>query len=276
MLIVGIFHSYAHEHKCQMAFSPRNIAGIGLADGENNERLWSEIRHAIASNRVAGAYTRRQTLTNLNLAIGNSRVRNFPHSVRKKLRDALRRGRQAQKEVNQYCVTNNITIEELAKEEASMKAFFLTLSNSTIHIEDDICEHLHAIEDFKLFAKANEQLKLTCGQAWVEFRLNIALKTDGRIHQGLDVSIDVLQAKLDQLLQRAGQTMEDWIKDGVKTQLYQDRSKGIALSSLRRLRTDIWKALVSLKQEIDSLHKSSHLGLYPISICLISRKQNGS
>lgn len=111
MLIVGIFHSYAHDHKCQLAFSPRNIEGIGLADGENNERVWSENMHVVAPNRVARAYTRRQTLTNLNLAIENSRVKNFPHAVRKKLRDTLRRGRQAQKEVNQYCVTNNITIE---------------------------------------------------------------------------------------------------------------------------------------------------------------------
>ena len=36
-----IFHAYAHNASCQHAFSPRNIEGFGLTDGENVERLWS-------------------------------------------------------------------------------------------------------------------------------------------------------------------------------------------------------------------------------------------
>ena len=38
---VPIFHAYAHNASCQHAFSPRNIEGFGLTDGENVERLWS-------------------------------------------------------------------------------------------------------------------------------------------------------------------------------------------------------------------------------------------
>ena len=139
ILIVGIFHSYAHEYACQVLYSPRMIEGMGWTDGEDVERLWSESRHVVAANRVTGAYTRRQTLTNLYLAIGQSRVRNFPHTARKKLREMLKRQQLVQNELNSFCMMSNITIVELIKEVASMKAFFLQpLSSSSIHIEDDI------------------------------------------------------------------------------------------------------------------------------------------
>lgn len=38
---VPIFHAYAHQASCQHKYSPRNIEGFGLTDGENIERLWS-------------------------------------------------------------------------------------------------------------------------------------------------------------------------------------------------------------------------------------------
>ena len=38
---VPIFHAYAHEASCQHKYSPRNLVGFGLLDGENIERLWS-------------------------------------------------------------------------------------------------------------------------------------------------------------------------------------------------------------------------------------------
>ena len=41
VVAVPIFHAYAHDASCQHEFSPRNIEGFGLTDGENVERLWS-------------------------------------------------------------------------------------------------------------------------------------------------------------------------------------------------------------------------------------------
>lgn len=40
---VPIFHAYAHKASCQYKYSPRNLEGFGLHDGENIERLWSYI-----------------------------------------------------------------------------------------------------------------------------------------------------------------------------------------------------------------------------------------
>ena len=46
------------------------IQGMSWTEREDVERLWSDSRHVIAVNQSIGAYTQRQTLTNLNMAIG--------------------------------------------------------------------------------------------------------------------------------------------------------------------------------------------------------------
>ena len=38
---LSIFHSYGHGMKCQLQYSPRNLLGVGLTDGESCERIWS-------------------------------------------------------------------------------------------------------------------------------------------------------------------------------------------------------------------------------------------
>ena len=42
---VSILHSFGHEYKCQLRYSPRTIEGVGLADGEGDERVWSGCRY---------------------------------------------------------------------------------------------------------------------------------------------------------------------------------------------------------------------------------------
>jgi len=74
ILIIGIFHSYAHEYACQVLYSPRMIEGMGWTDGKDIEKLWSELWHVVAVNRVTETYTQRQTLMNLYLVIEQSRV----------------------------------------------------------------------------------------------------------------------------------------------------------------------------------------------------------
>ena len=72
----------------------------------------------------------------------------------------------------------------------------------------------------------------TAGMAWIKYRLDIALKMEGRISQDLDITWQVLEAHVLRLLKIAGQAMEDWIQGGVKTELYLNRSKEIKLTNL--------------------------------------------
>jgi hypothetical protein len=240
------------------------IEGMGMTDGEDSERVWSDSRHVIPANLVCTGATRRQTLTNLYLSIGQFRVRNFPHSSRKKLQKVFGAGYKAQEELDLYCNENNVSVETLLQEAASMRAFLLRSPDSTLHIKDDICEHLLAIEDFRMFERVNELARETCGQAWMDLKLKIAWKTNGRISQGLETTRDVLEQNVIKLLANAGLTMEDWIKDGVKTQLYLDCSEKIFLTNLHRQKLEIFRVLVLRKQEWEDLHNSSAHGILSI------------
>ena len=257
ILTVGIFHCFAHDYQCQIEFSPRMIPGMGWADGEGTERAWSDSRHVIAANRSTKASTRRQTVTNVFVSIGQNRVINFPMAVRKKILTMLKTGQEAEKELNSYCDSNDITIDTLQQEAAAMRAFLLRSDDSTIHIEDDICEHLQAIDDFCTFELVHAQAVDTAGHDWIQCRLNIALKTEGRISQDLGITTEVLEARVLGLLKKAGQTMEDWIQGGVKTDLYLDRLKEIKLTNMRRRKVEIFRLVVLRKQEWNGLIGSS-------------------
>ena len=263
ILTVGIFHCFAHEYQCQIAFSPRLILWMGWVDGEGTERVWSDSRHVIAANRSTKASTRRQTVTNVFVSIGRERIFNFPAAARKKILTMLNVGQDARKELKSYCDSNNISIEVLQQEALAMRAFLLQSDESTIHIEDDICEHLQAIDDFRTFAVVHAQAVDTAGQDWIQCRLNIALKTEGRISQDLGITTEVLEAHLVGLLKKAGQTMEDWIQGGVKTELYLDRVKEIKLTNMRRRKLEIFRLVVLRKQEWNGLI-GSHLHGSPV------------
>jgi hypothetical protein len=105
----------------------------------------------------------------------------------------------------------------------------------------------------------------TAGQDWIQCRLNIALKTEGRISQDLGITTEVLEARVLGLLKKAGQTMEDWVQGEVKTELYLDRLKEIKLTNMRRRKLEIFRLVVLRKQEWNGLI-GSHLHGCPV-IC---------
>jgi hypothetical protein len=47
-------HSYAHRWDCQVVYNCRLQTGMGLSDGESNERLWSRLRSLIGPSRSSG------------------------------------------------------------------------------------------------------------------------------------------------------------------------------------------------------------------------------
>jgi len=180
--------------------------------------------------------------------------------ARKKLLTMLKTGQEAEKELNSYCFLNNVSIETLQQEALYMRAFLLQSDDSTIHIEDDICEHLQAIEDFRTFEIVHAQAVETAGQAWIKYRLDIALKTEGRISQDLGITWQVLEAHVFRLLTKSGQTIEDWIQGGVKTELYLNSIREIKLTNMRRRKVEIFRNVVLRKQEWNGLIGSSLQG----------------
>jgi hypothetical protein len=47
-------HAYAHRWDCQLVYNCRFRPGMGLSDGESNERLWSQLKGLISPTRSSG------------------------------------------------------------------------------------------------------------------------------------------------------------------------------------------------------------------------------
>lgn len=265
---LGVFHCYAHDIQCQVAFNPRTITGAGMADGEDPERLWSKSRHVIAALRVSSSRVRINTLTHLKVCIGEQQGENFPSTLKTAFCRMMKRLETAQAALQTYCSTNGVTLEYVQSQAESMRTYFLNTASTQAQLEDDICEYLMAIEDMELFQEAYNEVKKICGREWMDLKLQIALRTEGRIHQGLDNDVSTLRNHVAKLLIQANQTMDDWVKygdevllyKGEKTSLFEKRLVRIHLTSLRRLKRKIKRELTNRKMELDRLHSSSTVG----------------
>ncbi|KAI7846788.1 hypothetical protein BDC45DRAFT_580872 [Circinella umbellata] len=62
-MAVSVFHIYGHEAKCQAKYHPYTLAGFGLRDGENLERLWSYLGGFSSTTRYMSPENRQLVLT---------------------------------------------------------------------------------------------------------------------------------------------------------------------------------------------------------------------
>ncbi|CAE6465247.1 unnamed protein product [Rhizoctonia solani] len=60
--IVGSFHGYAHNRKCQLKYHPLNVIGAGLESFEQNETLFSSTNTVARTTRHVTPYHRRQLI----------------------------------------------------------------------------------------------------------------------------------------------------------------------------------------------------------------------
>jgi hypothetical protein len=149
---LGIFHVYAHQYSCQVLFSPRNLVGVGLTDGESCKRFWAAIRHIIASLRYSSQYSRRQILTSLGHAVGALRHYNLGATFFKSFAQALGKINETKAHINEYCKGDNCEqkLTELKTQRRLMKEFFDNPEEANVDIEDNICCTLIAIRSLEL------------------------------------------------------------------------------------------------------------------------------
>lgn len=87
-LFLPVFHSYAHDMACRSKFSPKFMMGLGLEDGENMERLWSQMPYAVHS-RYMRPETRRDFITIHAHAIAMKAYLSLPKTIELKLKRSL-------------------------------------------------------------------------------------------------------------------------------------------------------------------------------------------
>ncbi len=47
IFVIPILHSYGHVFSCQRQYNPKRLEGMGLTDGEDCERLWSQLTRTV-------------------------------------------------------------------------------------------------------------------------------------------------------------------------------------------------------------------------------------
>jgi len=260
--LVGIFHTYAHVIECQVLFSPRTIEGAGIADGEGTERVWSKTRHQIPAGRVSAYDTRIAILTHQFVQIGREIDWEFPSSSRIKFSLLLDRIKETERKIESLCGLSSLTVADLQCQADSMRDFYSQKVTTQAQLEDDIAEHLIAIEDMGLFLKARQAVLKVCGREWMDLKIRIAYNTNGRIDPTIsDHEIETLNSKVDDLLMKANQARSDWLNDdGSKTSLFLDRALRLRWYGLYRKKEEIKRLLIARRMEKENISESSTQG----------------
>jgi Kyakuja-Dileera-Zisupton transposase len=265
--LIGIFHAFAHQYECQVLFSPRNIVGIGLTDGEGCERIWALARHIIASLRGSTPYRRRQLLTNLMLEIGDRKHFGLASAFLVFFRTTLKMIRECKRELKDYQAGTGVNMKELQQQAKLMQEYFENPEEQGNDIQDNICETIMAILVMNEFDEVHSNLSHSAQTSfsYLDMRLLITWRTGGRIERSLDIDQDTLHTRLNQLLRKANQSKSLWLnEDGSPTDHYHAVMDQLPLSDLRLLMNRIWAQLACRKMEYRLLKASSLVGINPI------------
>ncbi|EFP84709.2 uncharacterized protein PGTG_10868 [Puccinia graminis f. sp. tritici CRL 75-36-700-3] len=96
----SVFHSYVHNWKCQLEFSPRYNDGWGLSDGEGLERLWSYLSPLVSPLRYATRNHRLAALAH-KIHFHNKRgIENLIHWLGHKYNKAISRKQESTSKLN--------------------------------------------------------------------------------------------------------------------------------------------------------------------------------
>ncbi|KAG2216360.1 hypothetical protein INT45_001612 [Circinella minor] len=96
-IAVGIFHILNHSPACQLTCHPRVNAGWGLQDGENLERMWSNLSGFISMTRSMSSLNRRLILSTALEFYAQQKIDTIGTNLKRKFRHACLLRRDALK-----------------------------------------------------------------------------------------------------------------------------------------------------------------------------------
>jgi Kyakuja-Dileera-Zisupton transposase len=243
------------------------IEGIGLPDGEGNERIWSRGRHVIPSLRVVTPGKRFQILTELFLFIAEEKDRMMGRTFRKSFKLALGKIDNCKKDARKWLLKPGFLPDEIAKQAQLMRDFFKNPSAKTSQdVYAHVCETITAIVVLANFQ--NTWLHLPQSSQRTSQLSNIIVQirsiSGGRIDLMGGVTIDSLRRDLlGHISSTTHHNIRDWISDdNIPTQNYFDYSEDVFLTSLRYRRNEIFAILVEQKMELTEI-RANFLGTYP-------------
>jgi len=216
--------------------------------------------HQVSAQRVSAPDSRISILSHQFRAIGNEIDHQYTLIFRRKLKSTIKRLKETEKDLDNFCQKTFMTILDLKLQAKSMREFY---SNPTGRItqaklKDDICGHLLVIEDAKKYLAAREAVRKLNGYEWTnaKFQMSARTNTNGWIAILRSYEeIAALQKKVEAMLKSAKQNLSDWIgPDGERTTLHRNCAERLASYELRWMKEEIWNLLVCRRIEMDNLH----------------------
>ncbi|KAG6371481.1 hypothetical protein JVT61DRAFT_9515 [Boletus reticuloceps] len=103
-------HAYGHEWACQLAYNPHLSVGLGLSDGEGNERLWSRMIRLIGIERSSSRQRRIWLIDRQAAAVGAEMRMDLGDWIKHRLQRGVRdQGKVVSNTLDEY----GIPLEEL-------------------------------------------------------------------------------------------------------------------------------------------------------------------
>jgi hypothetical protein len=236
-----------------------------LSNGEGCERIWSLIRHVIAQLRVAAPARRIQTLGVLLLFVGDEKQFSLAVSFNALFKLAFCKIKECNRELDEFFARTDISMEELLHEgDLMLKYFRNPTAQASSDSVDDICELIMALMEMDVFDHRHHGLPPSSIKTinYMEMKRRISRRTAGRIAEGIDVTKEVIKARLETLLTARNESMEEWVKDGKPTSKFEEVFREIHLTHIRRMRNNIFTEVAQRRLEYSGLHSSFH-GIFP-------------
>ncbi len=89
-LSLNAFHTYSHELKCQLGWGPLRLEGLGLSDGEGNERDWAAKRHLVSVGRCTGSLNRTTLIEQQSLRMAETLRQSLFQTLHRRYRKAVK------------------------------------------------------------------------------------------------------------------------------------------------------------------------------------------
>jgi succinate dehydrogenase flavin-adding protein (antitoxin of CptAB toxin-antitoxin module) len=148
--------------------------------------------------------------------------------------------KECKRELRGFFSGTDISMEEFIHEGDLMLEYF---RNSTPQASsdsaDDICELILALMEMDLFDDRHPGLPPSSIKTvdYMEMKRRRSRRTARRIAEGIDVTGEVIGARLDTLLAARDESIKQWIDGGKPTSKFEEVFRTVHLTHIRRMRT---------------------------------------
>ncbi|KAF8430674.1 hypothetical protein L210DRAFT_3417312 [Boletus edulis BED1] len=188
-------HAYGHGWACQLVYNPRLSEGLGLSDGEGNERLWSRLIKLIGIERSSSRQRRIWLIDRQAAAIGAEMRMDLGNWIKRCLQRGIHdQGKVASDNLDEC----GIPVEELRLQWASQKESQLSIrAHAPARLKKELDTVLGLQADIDVTNQAVQSAKITIEKHSISDDTMEALSSLERTHDRLMNKVEALYTSLN-------------------------------------------------------------------------------